>query len=71
MTKYCLESTIIGFDNIPYVNTSGILTGANNSVSLANAFLAQVTEDQIERQGLLVFRRFIDDIICHFLGKTS
>jgi len=49
----------------------GILTGANNSVSLANAFLRMVTESLIDREGVLVFKRYIDDIICHFWGTLA
>ena len=65
LTEYCLENTIIAMDNEPFSVMKGILTGASNSTSLANAFLTQITQPVRSASDILLFKRFIDDVICH------
>ena len=71
LTKFCLENTVISNNNKPYIVTEGILTGASNSTSLADAFLTNITIQVRQSQMLLLWKRFIDDIIGHFYGSRS
>ena len=68
LTNYCLENTVISFNNKPFVVTEGILTGASNSTSLADAFLTNITKQVRYSDMILLWKRFIDDIIGHFYG---
>ena len=68
-TKYCLEHTILAVDNEPRMISEGILTGASNSTGLADAFLTVITRPIRASEFLLIFKRYIDDIIAHFIGS--
>ena len=71
LTDFCLENTVIALDNKPFTVTEGILTGASNSTSLADAFLTQITQPIRNALEILLFKRFIDDIIIHiYCSKT-
>ena len=59
----CLDNTIIKFQDTYYQQKTGIVTGENNSVSLANISLHFVVkQNEIVKQAKL-FKRFIDDVV--------
>ena len=64
LTMYCLENVIVQNDSKFYNQSQGIITGDNDSVSLANITLHYILLPiaDILNQTVL-FRRFIDDII--------
>ena len=70
-TKYCLEHTILAIKNEPRMVSEGILTGASNSTGLADAFLTIITRPVRTDALLLLFKRYIDDIIAHFFGNLA
>jgi len=66
LTKLTLTSVLIEFDSKYYKAESGILTGACNSVSIANCLMRYTTR-RVDMNKLGVFwRRFIDDGIAIF-----
>lgn len=65
LTEICLTNTIVANNNQGYVVKDGILTGASNSTSLANSFLTTITRPVRTDEAMLLFKRFIDDIISH------
>ena len=71
LTQFCPENCIIGMNNQAFLCEEGILTGASNSTSLANALLTMITKPLRDLNFLLVFKRFIDDIIAHFYGNFT
>ena len=64
LTKLTLESVLIEFDKRYYRAESGILTGACNSVSIANCLMRYITR-RVDMKGIF-WRRFIDDGIAIF-----
>ena len=70
-TRYCLEHTVMAVRNEPRMVEKGILTGASNSTGLADAFLTVITKPVRIDEQLLIFKRFIDDIIAHFFGNLA
>ena len=71
IVKSCMSNIFIPFDDKIYQYESGIITGASNSVSLANAFLryvdSYISKDVLTKMPM--FKRFLDDIIC--ICRTS
>ena len=64
LTMHCLDSIIIQYTNKFYIQKQGIITGDNNSVSLANISMhfIMLKISNILNQAQL-FKRFIDDVI--------
>ena len=63
-TLHCLENAIVQFQGHYYKQAKGIITGDNNSVSLANISLHFIVQDIPEiAKHAVIFQRFIDDII--------
>ena len=64
LTLSCLDHTIIQFNNRFYKPSTGIITGENNSVSIANIALHYIIQKIPEINSKCeIFKRFIDDII--------
>ena len=64
LVLFCLENTIIRYNNTIYKQTRGIPTGENHSVSLANIAMHYIVMKLDETNThTFIFRRFIDDII--------
>ena len=64
LAMHCLHSIIIQYTNKFYIQKQGIITGDNNSVSLANIsmhFLLLKISNILNQAQL--FKRFINDII--------
>lgn len=67
---FCLDSVLIQHQNDFYKQRSGIVTGDNNSVSLANIAVHYLTKPiATTLQKCEIYKRFIDDII--FLAYDS
>ena len=64
LVLYCLDNNIVQFQNKFYKQKTGIATGDNNSVSIANIALHFIISkiEEIKKYSKL-FKRFIDDII--------
>ena len=71
LTMHCLNSIIIQYTNKFYIQKQGIITGDNNSVSLANISMhfIMLKISNILNQAQL-FKRFIDDIIWLSYGNA-
>ena len=73
LTTFCLKNSIIKFNGSFFRQNKGIVTGENNSVSLANISLHYIVKQIKEINSLDLFRRYIDDIIyitdCKELSK--
>ena len=69
---FCLKNTFIQFKNKFYKQAKGIVTGENNSVSIANIALhyiiAQLPEISYKTE---IFKRFIDDVIYITVDKSE
>lgn len=63
LVELCMKEIYIEFDNETYTAESGIITGAPNSVSLANCMLRYITK-RLDTSLALLWKRYIDDIIC-------
>ena len=72
LVMYCMENVITRFGDELYTQSSGIITGDNNSVSIANIAMRFImkTADEILSKCDLV-RRFIDDLIMIYLGSLE
>ena len=69
---FCLDSTLIKFQDHLYMQKTGIVTGENNSVTIANIALHYIVKNiHILTERPIIFRRFIDDIICIAKGKQD
>lgn len=66
-----MTNTIVANNNHGYVVKDGILTGASNSTSLANSFLTTITRPVRTDEAMLLFKRFIDDIISHIFASKD
>lgn len=71
LTEICLSNTVVANNNRGYVVNDGILTGASNSTSLANSFLTTITRPVRTDTAMLLFMRFIDDIITHIYATKT
>ena len=70
LVMYCLENVVVQYGTKFYNQPQGIITGDNDSVSLANIALHYVLlpiADVLNKT--IVFRRFIDDIIWFSRSK--
>ena len=70
LTMFCLENIVVQNGNTFYTQSKGIITGDNNSVSIANIALHHVIlpiATTVKTSKL--FRRYIDDIV--FLSETK
>ena len=64
LVMFCLKNSVLQFQNQFYLQSTGIVTGENNSVTIANIALHYVIQNIPEiNEKTKVFRRFIDDII--------
>ena len=64
LTKFCLNNVIIKFQDNFYEQSQGIVTGENNSVSLANIALHYVMKNTTEiKSNTCLLKRYIDDIL--------
>ena len=69
LTMFCLESVVVQNETSFYTQTNGVVTGDNNSVSIANIALHHVIlEIETTLKTSILFKRYIDDII--FLSQT-
>ena len=64
LVQLCMKEIYINFDGNTYTADSGIVTGAPNSVSLANCMLRYVTRRLSTDTPTEIWKRYIDDIIC-------
>ena len=64
LTMHCLNNVMLEFQEGFYVQESGVVTGENNSVALANISLHFVVRKipSINKYSL-IFKRYIDDVI--------
>ena len=71
LAMHCLNSIIIQYTNKFYIQKQGIITGENNSVSLANISMhfIMLKISNILNQAQL-FKRFIDNIIWLSYGNA-
>ena len=70
LTMFCLESVIVQHGDSFYKQINGIVTGDNNSVSLANIALHHVLlQIAPTLKKTIIFKRYIDDII--FISQTK
>ena len=70
MTTLCLENNFVKFRNKYFKQKTGIITGDNNSVSLANIALHYIIKNIPEiKRSTVIFKRFIDDII--YIAKDN
>ena len=70
LVMFCLSHSVIQFQNRTYLQSTGIVTGENNSVTIANIALHYVIQSIPEiNTKTKIFRRFIDDII--FITKDN
>ena len=74
LSSFLINNNILGFKGEAYKNKHGLITGDANSVSLANCLVGQVTRNLKEKCAnheftCLLWRRFIDDGICHLIGS--
>ena len=64
LVMHCLNHSVIKFNGQLYTQNTGIITGENNSVTIANIALHYIVKQIIEIETKTkIFRRFIDDII--------
>ena len=64
LVMFCLDSSVIKFQDKIYQQKTGIVTGENNSVTIANIALHYIVKKVQEiNTKTKIFRRFIDDII--------
>ena len=70
LVKLCMREIYISFDQRIYTADSGIVTGAPNSVSLANCMLRFITR-KIDLHQTLIWKRYIDDIICFIKSRDK
>ena len=64
LVMFCLDNIIIKFQNKFYTQENGIVTGENNSVSIANLSLHYIIKElPMLNVKTVIFKRFIDDII--------
>ena len=67
-----LESVIIQHGQNFYKQSNGIITGDNHSVSLANIAMHFATTPTFPTsKKAVIYKRFIDDIICIAIGENS
>ena len=59
----CLDNFVIEFDRKFYTREKGIITGENNSVTLANIGLHYIITRTESIKQTILFKRFIDDIM--------
>ena len=62
LVKLCMTEIYIKFDGKTFTADSGIITGAPNSVSLANCMVRYITR-RIDTSICRIWKRFIDDIV--------
>ena len=63
LSMFCLDNSLISFNGQLYKQKKGIVTGENNSVTLANIALHFIIKEIDEINTIEIFRRYIDDII--------
>ena len=64
ITTLCLDNNFVQFQNKYFKQKTGIITGDNNSVSLANISLHYIIKNITEiNTKTEIFKRFIDDIL--------
>jgi len=69
LTIFCLENIVVKNGNSFYKQSKGIITGDNNSVSIANIALHHVIMPIATTiKTTKLFKRYIDDIV--FLSET-
>ena len=70
LIQFCLENTFVQFGDKFYRQQKGIVTGENNSVSLANISMHFIIKHIPEiNTKTIIFKRFIDDII--YISKNE
>ena len=72
LIMHCMGSVVIKYGSSYYRQKEGIITGDNDSVSIANIACRYVTRnihDYLSR--LEIYKRFIDDIYFMYLGTTA
>ena len=69
---YCMGNVITQFNNNFYSQVNGIITGGNDSVSIANIAMRYImlTAQEVLQSCELV-RRFIDDMILLYIGSLQ
>ena len=64
LVMFCLDNVIIKFQKKFYTQKKGIVTGENNSVSIANLSMHYIIKNlPMLNKRTKIFKRFIDDII--------
>ena len=72
LVMFCLNNTIIQYEEKFYKQSSGIVTGDNHSVSIASIAMHYVIlpiSDTLNEA--VIFKRFIDDIIWLSIGQNK
>ncbi|MEC8566984.1 MAG: reverse transcriptase domain-containing protein, partial [Pseudomonadota bacterium] len=71
LSLHCLNNNIINFRNFYYKQNKGIVTGDNNSVSLANIAMHFIVKQIKEIEQSKLFKRYIDDMIYITTSKAA
>ena len=72
LVQLCMERIYIKFNQKGYTANSGIITGAPNSVSIANCMVRYITKRfPLDTSRIIVWKRFIDDIICFIRSRDQ
>jgi hypothetical protein len=72
LVMYCMENVVTQYGEDYYLQKVGIITGDNNSVSIANIAMRYVMKmacDSLSQCSIV--RRFIDDIMMIFMGSLE
>ena len=72
LTMFCLENVVVQNGTSFYSQVNGIVTGDNNSVSIANIALHHIIlQVKTTLKTSILFKRYIDDIIFFTQAKTT